>query len=156
MIIETTDADFNALIEGGIVAGYPVAVGGIESVEVLSMLRNLANNVRAHFSPAAWLIAEDSIIVGLCSLLAPPDGTGSVPIGYGIAPAYQGQGLGAKAIYDLAAWARRNNMINTLTAETATSNIASQKILESNGFIRVGTRNDAEDGNLFCWHLQVT
>jgi RimJ/RimL family protein N-acetyltransferase len=156
MIIEATDADFNALIEGGLVAGYPVATGGIESAEVLGMLRGLANNVRANFSPAAWLILEDSVILGLCSLLAPPDKSGSAPIGYGIAPAYRGQGTGTKAIADIVIWARQNPAINALTAETAISNIPSQKILESNGFTRIGTRHDADDGDLYCWHLRVT
>lgn len=38
-----------------------------------------------------------------------------------------------------------------LSAETGVGNIASQRVLERNGFIRTGERIDAEEGPLICW-----
>ena len=38
-----------------------------------------------------------------------------------------------------------------VNAETSIDNIASQRVLERNGFARVGERVDEEDGPLYCW-----
>jgi len=44
------------------------------------MLADLANGVRAHFSPSAWMIIEGGEIVGLCSVVRIPEG-GELHIG---------------------------------------------------------------------------
>jgi hypothetical protein len=33
--------------------------------------------------------------------------------------------------------------------------VPSQRGLERNGFLRVGTRTDAEDGDMICWSAHV-
>lgn len=119
------------------------------------MLRNLANSVRQGFKPAAWFIVDDNEIVGLCSLLNAPTVTGSVAIGYGIAPMYRGKGIGKRAIAALADWGRHDPQITSINAETATSNEPSQRILMRNDFIKVGERHDPEDGALICWRLDT-
>jgi hypothetical protein len=90
MLIEATDADFAALIEGGKAAEYAITDGGIESAEVLGMLRDLARNIRSEFTPAAWMIVEDSVVIGLCSLLCAPDKAGVISIGYVLPPGTKG------------------------------------------------------------------
>ncbi len=40
-------------------------------------------------------------------------------------------------------------------AETRTDNIASQRVLECNGFTRTGERLDEEDGVLLCWRVEM-
>jgi RimJ/RimL family protein N-acetyltransferase len=151
MIVEATIADFDALIRGADVNGCRVAAGGIETPEVLAMLKNLAANVGADFKPAAWMIVDHGIIIGLCSLLTPPDAAGVIAIGYGIDTQYRGQGHGTRAIHDIADWARRHHSISAITAETASDNYPSQQILRNNGFIKSGERHDAQDGDLYCW-----
>jgi RimJ/RimL family protein N-acetyltransferase len=42
-----------------------------------------------------------------------------------------------------------------ISAETGFENIASQRVLERNGFIRVGKRIDAKDGPLTCWEAMT-
>jgi RimJ/RimL family protein N-acetyltransferase len=150
-LIEASDADFVALLAGQSPGTHPVAEGGIESNEVLQMLQNLASAVRQDFSPAAWLIIDDGNIVGMCSLLSAPTVDGSVSIGYGIAPAYRGKGIGKRAIAELVGWAKTRPEIRAITAETAIANGPSQGILIQNGFAKAGDRVDAEDGTLFCW-----
>lgn len=45
--------------------------------------------------------------------------------------------------------------MRALTAETSVDNPASQTVLARNGFRRVGEREDAEDGPLICWRLEL-
>ena len=154
-ILEADDNDFEALIAGRACQGYDIADGGIESVETLSMLKAFAASVRADFAPAAWLIAKDSKIVGMCSFIASPDSDGALPIGYGIAPCFRGQGIATEAIGAIIDWARRHPDLRRITAETAVSNRPSQRVLEHNGFVRTGERVDVEDGLLMCWARDV-
>ncbi len=159
-LIAASDADFTALIDNLLsgdsqVCGFSVANGGIETAEVLLMLKGLANNVRQDFSPAAWLILENDHIVGMCSLISAPDADGAIAVGYGIAAGYRGKGICKRAIAVLADWARNQPHLSVITAETAISNGPSQGVLMQNGFVKSGERHDNEDGELYCWQLRV-
>jgi len=114
------------------------------------MLADLAEVVRESFSPAAWLIVEDNEVVGLCSVKAPPSG-GVIDIGYGVAPTRQNRGIAGRAIGEIVAWARKVPQVRAVTAETTPANFASQRVLERNGFVKVGKRVDEEDGPVLCW-----
>lgn len=67
------------------------------------------------------LIVVDRSIVGMISFKNPPDSNGLVEIGYGI------------------------------VAYTSVSNLASQKVLEKNQFVREGSKFDPEDGKVLIW-----
>jgi RimJ/RimL family protein N-acetyltransferase len=43
-----------------------------------------------------------------------------------------------------------------LTAATSVDNPGSQRVLEKNGFVRTGTREDPEDGTLITWAIDLT
>ena len=118
------------------------------------MLAEVAERVRETFSPASWLIVEDGEVVGMCSITRPPSG-GVIDIGYGIAPTRQNCGFASGAIGDIVAWARTAPNVQAITAETSVANLASQRVLERNGFVRVGERVDDEDGPLICWRCSV-
>lgn len=153
MLLEADDETFAHLISGAAMAGLPVAEGGLESAEVLSMLRVLAEGVRQRFSPAAWLVVEGGEVVGLCSLLQAPDAAGVVNIGYGVAKSRRGRGIARRAVADLIAWANDVSAITAIGAETSVENVASQRVLEQNGAVRLGLRSDPEDGELVCWTI---
>jgi RimJ/RimL family protein N-acetyltransferase len=80
-----------------------------------------------------------------------PDG--EIEIGYGVAPARQGRGVAQRAIADDLTWARADERVAVVKADTSVYNIASQRVLERNGFARTGTRTDAEDGDMICWQI---
>lgn len=151
-LIEATDADFAALIAGS--APRALALPGEppeppEAPGVLAMLRDLAATIRPAFAPAAWMMVVDGEIVGLCSLVKPP-ATG-LDIGYGVAPGRRRRGHGAAAVAALLAWARADARVAEVCAETSVGNRPSQRVLEANGFARVGERTDPEDGALILW-----
>lgn len=155
MLIEATDTHFADLIAGRDPEGLRVAEGGVETPEVLAMLRGLSAEVGESFEPNAWLIVEDGEVVGLCSLVRTPYAGDTVMIGYGVAASRRRRGFAGKAVADLLAWARSDYRVATVTAETSIHNAPSQRVLEANGFARAGEREDEDDGPLFCWSVAV-
>jgi RimJ/RimL family protein N-acetyltransferase len=126
-----------------------LAPGGIEAPEVLSWIARTAASVSASTGTAsAWLIVEGDEALGLVSLKAPPR-EGVVEIGYGIAASRRGRGHASAAVGLVLAIARSRGW--TLTAETSPTNPASAKVLERNGFARVGERLDDDEGPLHAW-----
>jgi RimJ/RimL family protein N-acetyltransferase len=150
MLIAMNDDDFASLIDGDAPRSYGLPDTALAPTEVLAMLRALASSITVNFAPAAWMIIEDAEIVGLCSIVCPPS-DGQIKIGYGVAPTRQGKGATSRAIAELLIWARTDDRISTIVAETGVDNFPSQKVLSRNGFQRIGQRTDAEDGELICW-----
>ncbi|WP_439500484.1 GNAT family N-acetyltransferase [Aminobacter ciceronei] len=151
MIIEATAHDFAVLLRGAAPNDLRlVPDSAIAPPEVLQMLADLAGAIRTGFAPAAWLIVEDGELVGLCSVARPPE-DGEVHIGYGVAASRQGRGAATRAIAELLTWAGADPRVGRVTAETGVDNLASQRVLERNDFVRIGERLDVEDGRLICW-----
>ncbi|MBM3091840.1 GNAT family N-acetyltransferase [Ensifer sp. T173] len=153
MIILLTPGDFEALAEGVAPSGLRLVEDSvIAPQEVLRMLSDLNRAIAADFSPSAWMIVANEEIVGLCSVIRPP-GNGELHIGYGVAPSREGRGIATAAVGDLLDWARSDRRVRRISAETAVDNVASQRVLERNGFAQAGQRTDPEDGPLICWEI---
>jgi len=150
MIVETTGEDYASLLSGLGPRSFTLADTPIAPIEILRMLAGLDARLAETFSPASWLIIENDEVVGLCSIVRPPE-QGEIAIGYGIAPSRQGRGIAGRAVGEIVAWARADARARAITAETAVANIASQRVLIRNGFVQVGERVDDEDGSLLCW-----
>lgn len=156
MLIEAKTDDFAALLRGEAPASYRLCDSPLGSPEVLAMLAQLADQIGETFRPSAWMIVEDGEIIGLISPTQALDASDrSLRIGYGVAPTRRGRGAATRAVADLAAWARDDDRVLALTAETSVDNPASQAVLCRNGFRRVGERQDAEDGPLIRWRLEA-
>lgn len=154
-LVVATDAHFIALAANQAPDGLRLPEGGIDAREVIEMLGALARTVRLKIDPAAWLIVNGDEVVGLCSITKPFVSPGLVEIGYGIAPERRGHGFAASAVGLLLALARADGRIKMVAAETAVDNPASQRVLEKNGFTRIGGRIDPDDGAVFCWQRPV-
>jgi len=100
------------------------------------------------------MIVIDNEVVGLCGEKHAPDSDGMVEIGFGVASRRRGRGYATRAIAELIDIAARDMLVHRLMAETAVANIASQRVLERNAFVRTGTRSDPEDGELIVWHRE--
>lgn len=155
MLVEATDDIFAQLIAGDPLPGLVVAEGGLESTDILQMLRGVAAGVRASFAPSAFLMVEAGEAVGMLSILHPPNPEGVIDIGYGVAASRRGRGVGRRAVWELLLWAKEQGRLAAVTADTSVTNAASQLVLERNGFARVGTRMDAEDGEMVCWRAEL-
>jgi RimJ/RimL family protein N-acetyltransferase len=157
-LVAASDADFGWMLgddrapESG---GLVLPEGGIETPEVLTMLRALAAKLRTTDADAAWMIVASGEVVGLISYVTPPDEASAVEIGFGIAATRRGRGFATRAVADLVALSRTQGRLRTLTAGTAPWNVASQKALSRAGFEQSGTRTDPDDGELLEWRLTL-
>jgi len=154
-LVAATDDHFLGIAAGRAPDGLRLPSGGLEAPAIIAMLRGLALAVRLQIDPAAWLIVDEDEVVGLCSITKAFPSRGMVEIGYGIASEHRGRGFATKAVGALLALARADGRISTVVAETAVDNLPSQRVLEKNGFVRVGGRIDPDDGAVFCWQFAV-
>jgi len=76
----------------------------------------------------------------------PRDGTGTVEIGYGVVPAYQGQGYATEAAGAVVDGALHRPGVARVVACCLRDNAASRRVLEKLGLRQVGT-----DGALLAW-----
>ncbi len=81
-------------------------------------------------------------IVADIKLKGEPDETGTVEIGYGTYPAFQRQGYMTEIVAALLIWVAQQPGVRRVEAETAVENVASQKVLEANGFCIFDRRED--------------
>lgn len=147
VLIEATDAHFAWMLGGGAPQpGLRLPPGGVDAQSVLE-------RVRRHV--AIWLIVADSEVVGLCGYKRAPDKAGVVEIGFGIAPSCRRLGHATQAVGALVEATARSPSIRGLIAETAEGNVASQRVLTRNGFVKTGTRSDPHDGSLILWRRDL-
>ncbi len=52
--------------------------------------------------------------------------------------------------------AKNEPAVKALLASTPVGNIASQRVLERNGFARIGERSNPEDGKLILWRIETS
>jgi RimJ/RimL family protein N-acetyltransferase len=119
--------------------------GGIAEDFVIRHVQKIAARQHDSGYAGSWLIVDGNEVVGLCGHHAPPvDGT--IEIGYNVAPGRQRRGYATRAIALLIEDAGARADIEKIFAHTAPDNIASQGVLERNGFERLGER--IADGEL--------
>jgi RimJ/RimL family protein N-acetyltransferase len=102
------------------------------------------------FSPFQIVVVASGLVVGGIGCHRPPDSSGSVEIGYGIAPEWRNQGLTTEAVLQLLD-RLRDAGVARVTARTAPSNLASQAILRRTGFAEQGRSAD----DFLLWELHL-
>lgn len=76
-------------------------------------------------------------VIGTAGFFGPPDASGKVTIGYGMVEPEWGKGYATAAVARLVAICRAHGGVTVINADTDVDNIASQRVLEKNGFRRV-------------------
>jgi RimJ/RimL family protein N-acetyltransferase len=135
--------------------GLRLCEGGIGPAEVTAMLRGVTAIVATTTDrPVAWMIADGNEVVGMTSFTK-LGSDGLYEVGYGVAPAQEGRGVMTRALAELLRIAPGQGH-DGLTAGTSVDNPGSQRVLEKNGFVRTGTREDPEDGTLITWAIALS
>ena len=151
-LILATDHDFAwPLGEAAPAHGLHEAPGGVEERRILKWLRTVSARLEAAGHLGSFLIVDAGEVVGLCGFKGPPDGSGSGEIGYGIAASRRRLGHATRAVALMCDEVRQRAAVTVLRAETSTQNPSSQRVLELNGFAKVGSRHDDEDGDMLLW-----
>jgi RimJ/RimL family protein N-acetyltransferase len=99
-----------------------------------------------------FLSSEDRIIGSGCFKNSPLDG--AVEIGCGVAESHRRRNFATEGVKLLVAEGFSKPEVTVITAETAISNTASQRVLEKAAFSRSGSRFDPEDGRVFTWRRE--
>jgi RimJ/RimL family protein N-acetyltransferase len=157
-IVAASDSDFEWMLQGteSIDHGLGLPLGGIGERLTLEHVRAMAAKLREQKCDGTWMIVSSGEVVGLCGYHQPPSTEGEVEIGYNVAPSRQRRGHATRAVAAIVAIAKDDPAVKTVLASTPVDNIASQRVLERNGFARVGEREDPEDGQLILWRINTT
>jgi RimJ/RimL family protein N-acetyltransferase len=152
-IITATDADFEWMLQSAESSrgALRLPLGGVDDPSLLEHVRAMANNLRRRGYDATWMMVSNGEVVGLCGYHQPPSMEGEVEIGYNVAPRRRRSGHATRAVSAILELARNDPAIKSIVASTPVQNIASQRVLERNGFERCGERTDPEDGRLILW-----
>jgi RimJ/RimL family protein N-acetyltransferase len=129
---------------------------GLDRPETLHVIRDMTRQMTVKHGRGTWLIVSDREIVGLCGYKNARDPFGEFEIGFGIAPSRRRRGYATAAVAALVAHARADSAMRSLTAETAVTNLVSQRVLERNGFAISGERTDPADGRMLLWKLVLS
>ncbi|HZZ36539.1 MAG TPA: GNAT family N-acetyltransferase [Caulobacteraceae bacterium] len=152
-LAEATDAHFTWMMgEAGPSERLTLPPRGVDQPWVLRWLRRTLPTLGGSGS---WLMIVDGEVVGLCGYKGPPDADGVVEIGYGVAPERRRLGYATRAVAELIKHARRDHRVSSLVAETATTNVPSQRVVEANGFTMAGRGADPDDGEMMVWRLEL-
>jgi RimJ/RimL family protein N-acetyltransferase len=89
---------------------------------------------------------RDGAVIGAAGFQGPPDDTGAVRVGYGLAESARGRGYATEALRGLLEWARGQDGLTCVLADTTRTNVASQRVMERAGMKRIG-----EDGELLYY-----
>lgn len=119
--------------------GYPT--DGDRDISRFLTERPPAPGASPAFLPHQIVVSASGTVVGGIGCHRPPDGAGSVEIGYGIAPEWRNQGLTTEAVGQLLDTLRRAG-VRRVTARTAPDNLPSQAVLRRTGFGRCGVGHD--------------
>ena len=151
-----TLSDFDWMIRGTpeSLSGLALPAGGIDEPEVLVHVRAMTARLQEQSCFATWMMLVGNEVVGLCGFHGPPV-DGVAEIGYNVAPSRRRRGYATQAVAAIIDYATAESTITAIRAETNVANVASQRALERNGFLRVGTRHDDEDGELLCWRRDL-
>ncbi len=97
-----------------------------------------------------YFAVVDSQCVGTCGFKSPPE-NGHVEIAYFTFPEYEGHGYATLMAQMLVELVRITEPGLTVIAQTQPRNGASTHILEKIGFIRTGSIQHPEDGEVWVW-----
>jgi len=90
----------------------------------------------AQHGSEAWLILEDGVVVGDAGTHGPPDETGDIEIGYGLAEPVRGRGLATEFVPALAQHLlRRPDVRRVVARDVLADNVPSRRALERAGFV---------------------
>jgi RimJ/RimL family protein N-acetyltransferase len=156
-IIAATDSHFEWMLQGNesVYGGLCLPPGGIDERPLLEHVRAIAAKLREQRCDGTWMIVSSGEVVGLCGYHQPTSAQGEVEIGYNVAPSRQRRGHATRAVAAILAIAENDTAIKKVLASTPVQNIASQRVLERNGFARIGERSDPEDGDLILWRIDT-
>ena len=94
---------------------------------------------------------DSPILCGSIGFKGPPEKRRVVGIGFSVLPEFQGQGLATEMVAGMVRWVKRQSEARQIEAETNIDNTASIRVLEKNGFVRVGPGSESNTIRFVYW-----
>lgn len=115
-----------------------------------TILPNVADTGKNHLFSTLWgiILKSESRMIGDICFVGEPDENGEIELGYGTYEPYRGKGYMTEAVACILYWAKRQDNVRSVFAQTAKDNPASFAILKKNNFELVG-----EDEQILNWKL---
>lgn len=135
LVLQPIDVATAAAIVGGD-PGVLQAGAGWPQADTMDGLRR---EILLGSTPACWLVVHQGSVIGELGWKGGPSPDGTAEIGYGLAPAYRGQGFGTEMVAAFVQWATDQPEVRRVVAETLADNIASRRVLERSGFVVTST-----------------
>ncbi len=89
------------------------------------------------FGPRQMIDRETNLVVGAIGFFGPPTEQGRIDLGYGVAAEVEGRGLTTEALRALLAYGFEQPEVSEIRADTTSTNIGSQRVMEKAGMSRV-------------------
>ena len=116
-----------------------------------TILPNVEDKSKNYLYSTLWTAiskVENKMIGDFC-INGEPNKNGEIEIGYGTYEEFQNRGYMTEIVSGIIEWAKKQSIVKLIIASTDKINIASVKVLEKNGFTKVG-----ETDTLFNWKLE--
>lgn len=144
--LQSDPAAFGVLIGSAVPEGWP---------EFPESIGYSLDRLREHPDEGDWwmhfFVSKDAL-VGSGGFVGPPQ-DGVVEIGYELAPAFRGRGLGTAAARALVEKARSTGVVTKVIANTLAHDNPSTGVLRRLGFGRTRELLDPEEGPIWRWEL---
>ena len=148
LALQTDPAAFGLLVGSAVPAGWP---------EFPESIGFSIDRLRDHPGEADWwmhFFLADEQLVGSGGFVGPPQ-DGVVEIGYELAPAFRGRGLGIAAARALVEKAVASGNVTMVLANTLAQENPSTGVLRRLGFTQTLELVDPEEGPIWRWELPV-
>jgi [ribosomal protein S5]-alanine N-acetyltransferase len=138
------------LADGPKAVTFPAEWPGDAIVIFPYLIEQLEANPKQELWEGTLIERATHTAVGQLGCKGPPDKNGSVEIGYGLSPAFQGHGYATEIVSALASWLLEQPAVSKVTAECLETNAASVRVLQKTGFALVGEKA-SDEGRLLLW-----
>lgn len=111
-------------------------IEGIFKNILINQISKAKNDRKNYLWHTFWIIIRkyDNIVVGTIDFKNLPQENGEVEIGYGLGEEHEHHGYMTEALKAMCYWAKNQNHIKSIIAETEIGNTASERVLKRCGF----------------------
>ncbi|HEX8748834.1 MAG TPA: GNAT family N-acetyltransferase [Pyrinomonadaceae bacterium] len=115
--------------------------------------------LKSHPSALGWwtylfIHGADNALIGLGGFKGEADSSGTVEIGYSLAPGYRRRGLATEASSAMIDYAFSHPHVREVIAHTLAERNPSTRVLERVGMKRDGVAQDPDEGEVWRWSLK--
>ena len=117
-----------------------------------TILPNVADTTKNYLYSTLWtaISKTENAMVGDICIYGEPNESEEIEIGYGTHDDFRNKGYMSEIVQAIIEWAKSQHLIKSIIASTLKTNIASFRVLEKNGFTKIG-----ESELLLNWKLQL-